>query len=93
MDQQREVLIWFINFLHWAKVNDYTDPQLHGKDPLVYLLWLASTLLLAEVALKQCTDLVARGLRSRCNCKCAMPQSYKRIIDKENESVQLNNLL
>ena len=72
MDQQREVLIWFINFLHRAKVNDYTDPQLHGKDPPVYLLWLASTLLLAKVALKQYTDLGARGLRSRCtvNAPC-----------------------
>lgn len=72
MDQQREVLIWFINFQHWAKVNDYTDPQLHGKDPLVCLLWLASTLLLAKVVSKQYTDLVARGLRSRCtvNAPC-----------------------
>lgn len=61
MDQWREVLIWFINFLHWAKVNDYTDPQLHGKDLPVYLLWLASTLLLATVVLKQYPDLVAEG--------------------------------
>lgn len=60
MDQQREVLIWFINFLLWAKVNDYRDPKLLGKDP-VYLIWLAATLLLAKVVLKSWMRSGGRG--------------------------------
>jgi len=46
---------------------------------------------------KGCTETMHRfgskGTKEQVYCKCAMPHSYKRIIDKENESVQLNNLL
>lgn len=86
MDQQREVLIWFINFLLWAKVNDYTDPKLLGKDP-VYLIWLATTLLLAKVVLK------SLFWRKKCSVKWTMFPSCKQINNNWHLNLQLNNLL
>lgn len=91
MDQQRGVLIWFINLPRWAKVNDYTDPQLHGKDPLVYLLWLASTLLLATVVLKQYADLVCGcDSRSRCTINALRFTAIRTLLTSQIKGAELS---
>lgn len=91
MDQQRGVLIWFINLPRWAKVNDYTDPQLHGKDPLVYLLWLASTLLLVTVVLKQYADLVCGcDSRSRCTVNALCFTAIRTLLTSQIKGAELS---